>query len=607
MRAGKFTLRPYQAECVKATLAKIKAKESCAAACPTGSGKTAIGTAICQEVTRASGRILVVTHRKELIDQISQAMPDAGVLSAGLRRRQFKSDIIVASVQTIMAPSARAMNLDGLGRRDVVLVDEAHRVPIRYTSEEDDSDAEDAREAQYLALLRHFVDQYHAVPVGLTATPYRLDGGLIYGEDWYDPERERTERKPFKSLAYEIGLDELLRDGFLCPAITPHDGPGGKLPAADVRGVKIDKKTGDFDAKQLAEAVEDAELVRKISERLGQEIQRHHACIAFCASVRHAQMVAGCLKDHSRIESRTITANTPSGERAKIVAEYKARGVRVLLNVGVLTEGFDAPHTDLVALLRPTASRALFVQMVGRGMRLSPGKDSFTLMDFGSNLARLGPLDEQHERAQTAQKDKRSIAETRAWVSIKADAAKILLDANLKEKLEQGRERIANGSPEDRKVSLDLDPASLPVLGKNPHTGLPDGAKMPGVRCKLSRLKIYTTRGGATCILAIYVAVRGGQPFPIPHLVRFSGDGDLARAWRWWRLHFPNIKTGNSATECLQNIQSALEIPTGTSYTARHFGDLRGGLPIPDKVPEINAQVVRRGEFLNLEHMEAAK
>ena len=602
MKAGKFTLRPYQAACVKALLAKIKAKESCAAACPTGSGKTAIGTALCQEITRAGGRVLVVTHRKELIDQISQAMPEAGVLSAGLRRRQFKADVIIASVQTIMAPSAREMNLKGLGRRDVVLVDEAHRVPVRYIALEEENDAEDSREAQYLALLRHF-GACKAVPVGLTATPYRLDGGLLYGPDWYDPERERTERKPFLSLAYEIGLYQLLREGFLCPAVTPVDEDGKALPAANVAAVKIDKRTGDFDQKQLAEAVEDAELVRKITERLGQEIRRHHACISFCASVRHAKMVADCLRT-AGIESSTITAGTASGERSKIVADYKARRVTVLLNVGVLTEGFDAPHTDLVALLRPTASRALFVQMVGRGMRLSPGKDSFTLLDFGSNLARLGPLDEQHSRAKTAQTDKRSIAETRAWVSIKADATKILMDANLKEILEKNARRIISGAPEDRKVSLDLDPASLPVLGRNPQTGLADGGKMPGVRCKLSRLKIYTTRGGAVCILAIYVAVRGGQPFPVPHLVRFASDADLARAWAWWRLHFPGIKTGNSATESLQNIQAALEIPKGTSYTARHFGDLRGGLPIPNDVPEISARVIRRGGFLNLDQLE---
>lgn len=589
------TLRPYQTACVDALMSAVERNVNACAEAACGAGKTLIGAELCRRLLAQGKRVLVVTHRRELIKQISDEIPSAGVLSAGLNRRQFRADVIVGGIQTIMAPAKAALNLLGLGRRDVVLVDEAHRCPLTF-DHDDPNDAPKNKPAQYVQLFQHFQAK-GATVLGLSATPFRLDGHLIYGRPWHNPDAGRTEIKPFQELAYSINLAELLSAGYLTPIITPPPGTDGQeevLPNLTTVGLRIDPKTGDYDAKQLAEAAENEALVRSMVARLAPEISKHVATIVFCASVKHAGMVARDLLGYG-ITSHTVTADTPSAERRIMLEGFKARSINVLLNVGVLTEGFDAPHVDLVALLRPTASRALFVQAVGRGMRTSPGKACCLLLDFGTNLERLGAIDDQHRQAVEAQAIWRTIQEAKSERDLLADARAVMKKMEKRVRAEK-----------DEGKDLSSEPASLPALGSHPGTGLVDGAEMVGVRCKLHALKLYRTHAGAHGILAIYSAQRGTMVFKLGHLVTFGSDAAIGKAWQWWRAHFLDVPTASNASACMEALALHLGLERGLSWTARNLGDLKGGLPVPAGVPEIICEVKRRGSYLNLQSINRA-
>lgn len=333
---------------------------------PTGGGKSVILAAFVHAVLEVfpEERILILTHVQELIEQnhatMLRAWPGApaGIYSAGLGRREHDAPILFGGIQSVYRRAAR------IGWADLILVDEAHLIPK-------------SGFGMYRTFLSDLLSANPKVKViGLTATPYRTDSGLLT-----DPGDERL----FHGIAYDCDLVQLIADGYLSPVVSR----GTKAPI-DTAAVHV--RGGEFVAGELQDAAMAGDLVKRACDEIVQRGEGRKAWLVFCCGVEHAENVANELQERG-IAAVTVFGETPKHERAEIVRAFKAGKVRAIVNVNVLTTGFDAPHVDLIALLRPTQSPGLYVQMVGRGLRFAPGKSDCLVLDFGGNVLRHGPID----------------------------------------------------------------------------------------------------------------------------------------------------------------------------------------------------------------------
>lgn len=369
-------LRPYQAEAVQAVYDHLTRELSnpCVVL-PTGTGKSYVIAKIATDVAaKWSGRVLVLAHVKELIEQNAAKLRllcgdvPVGIYSAGLKSRDTEEPVIVAGIQSVYQ---RATDL---GRFDLVIVDEAHLIPP-------------TGDGMYRTLLAELlVINPHIRVVGLTATPYRLRGGALCGPD-----------NVLNAVCYEAGLKEMILDGYLCPLKTKSGHTG-----ADLSNLHI--KAGEFVSSEVEAAVDTENVVSSACFEIVKHTEDRQAVLVFGASVAHAWHVADELRRRNRGDVAVITGETPSEERDEIIARFRGQRVqndlfeakpplKYLVNVNVLTTGFDATNVDCVVLLRPTASPGLYVQMIGRGTRTHPGKDYCLVLDFGGNVLRHGPVD----------------------------------------------------------------------------------------------------------------------------------------------------------------------------------------------------------------------
>lgn len=215
----------------------------------------------------------------------------------------------------------------------------------------------------------------HLRVIGLTATPFRLKDGSICAPG-----------NILNTVCYEVGVKELIRDGFLSPLVSK----AGKTKADTAR---LHVRGGEFVADEVEQLMDADDLVASACAEIAEQTRQRKACLVFAASVQHAEHVAASLATATGAEVACIFGHTPDAERDRIIARFKKGELRYLVNVAVLTTGFDAPQVDCVALLRPTLSPGLYYQMVGRGFRLAPGKQDCLVLDFGGNVLRHGPVD----------------------------------------------------------------------------------------------------------------------------------------------------------------------------------------------------------------------
>jgi DNA repair protein RadD len=358
-------LRPYQAEAKAAVYRHLRARDdNPCVVIPTAGGKTPVIASLCKDaVTLWGGRVVVLAHVKELLEQaaakLRAACPEVpfGVYSAGLRRRDTDAPVIVAGIQSAYR---RACELDAF---DLALVDEAHMIP-----------------AEGEGMYRQFLADARAVNphlrvVGFTATAFRLKTGPIC-----------TPGGVLNAVCYEVGVRELIRDGYLSPLVSR-----AARASADASGLQV--RGGEFVADQAEGLMDREALVRAACAEVVEHTRDRRSCLLFAAGVRHGTHVAQTLRDGHSVECGLVTAGTPPAERAALLEAFRSGGLKYLCNVNVLTTGFDAPNIDCVALLRPTASAGLYYQMVGRGFRLCPGKRDCLVLDFGGNVLRHGPVD----------------------------------------------------------------------------------------------------------------------------------------------------------------------------------------------------------------------
>jgi DNA repair protein RadD len=211
---------------------------------------------------------------------------------------------------------------------------------------------------------------------GFTATPYRLDSGRL----------DEGDGKIFDDVAFNYGIGEGIRDGYLSPLSSKATGV-----EIDVSGVAV--RGGEFVASALEDAADDAIVINAAVDEIVARGQDRRSWLLFCCGVHHARHVGEALRACG-IAAATVTAETPADERDHIIADFRAGTLRALTNVNVLTTSFNVPHVDLIAMLRPTLSTGLYVQMVGRGARKADGKADCQVLDFAGNVMRHGPVDQ---------------------------------------------------------------------------------------------------------------------------------------------------------------------------------------------------------------------
>ncbi len=359
-------LRQYQQEAVDAVWNHIRNRnDNPCVVLPTGAGKGVVLSELARQVVEWSGRIVIVAHVKELLEQtagnIMKMAPEipVGIYSAGLKSRDLGYPVTVAGIQSIYDKAEQ------LGPVNIIAIDEAHRIP---------PDGE--------GMYRTFLEAAKKINpdvklIGLTATPYRMSTGMICAPD-----------NLLNQVCYEIGVRKLIVDGYLSPLRSKATDQTFDTSNVSIRG-------GEFVQGELEKAMASDEMkVAAACYEIVEKTVNRKSVIVFCSGVAHAQMVAQMLTDIAGTDLvRTVFGDTQSDERARTVADFKSGKVSYLVNVDVLTTGFDAPAVDCVSILRPTMSPGLFYQMVGRGFRLAPGKKDCLVLDFGGNLLMHGPVD----------------------------------------------------------------------------------------------------------------------------------------------------------------------------------------------------------------------
>lgn len=361
-----FVLRDYQAAAVDAMFDWVSRYEGHPLlVVPTGGGKTPIMGAIIRRVldNAPTARVLVLAHRKELLQQnvtaVTRSIPFTmvGIYSAGLKTKDTEHPVIVAGIQSA------ARNPYKLGAFDLILVDEAHLVPT------DD----DTMYRKFLQAMRTMNPDLRLC--GLTATPYRLTTGLLH----------RGKNPIFTDIAYEVSVKDLITQGYLCPLISK-----ATLSKLDTAGVAT--RGGEFIAGALERAVDKDELTEAIVGEMTRLFADRNKWLVFCAGVAHAEHVATALTA-AGIPAAVVHGELDAGTRAERLEAFKLGRLRALTSMDVLTVGYDEPAIDAIALLRPTQSTGLYVQMVGRGFRLHPSKQNTLVLDFAGNVERFGPVD----------------------------------------------------------------------------------------------------------------------------------------------------------------------------------------------------------------------
>lgn len=356
------TLRPYQAEAVAAIRAAWDAGDPAPlAALATGAGKTTIiAQLLVEAIDPAQHRALVIGHTEEIIGQLHDritnqygglldahfgdwAVPGSGIVMA--EKDSPDARIVVATRQSLHP--RRLPRLLKSGPFDVLIIDEAHHA------------FGDNTYGQIIKALR--AANPNLKLCGLTATPARGDRQAL--------------ASIFTSICYEWLIPQGILNGYLVPVTRVK-------VSTQVNLSSVKTNTGDYNQTQLLSALDAANWL-DLSARAYHEhiVDTTRPCLAFLPSVEMSQQFAARLRGDG-IAAAHIDATTPKDERRRLLREYTDGKVATICNVGVLTEGFDAPATGAVFLARPTRSRTLFTQIVGRGLRPYPGKHDCLLVDL---------------------------------------------------------------------------------------------------------------------------------------------------------------------------------------------------------------------------------
>jgi ATP-dependent helicase IRC3 len=343
--ASGISLRPYQEEALAAIMeAETKGIRRQLIALPTGTGKTVIFAHLLQQ---RRDHALVLAHRDELIEQAAAKIrvvdPGARLGICKAERDEWQHQITIASIQTI----SRMYRLERIPQDHyrTIVVDECHH----------------ATAESYMRVLDYFgaFSGDGPLAIGFTATPERAD--------------EDELGAVFEEIVYRRDIESMIRDGYLCD-----------LRAVQVQ-VAIDcgllrMRAGDYDAEELGTALEKANAPAHVAGAY-----MEHACgrkaLVFTPTIALARMMAGEFRNRG-MAAESLSGETPLEERRAILRRLTSGVTKVVANCAVLTEGYDEPSVDCIVIARPTQSRPLYIQMIGRGTRTFPGKNDCLILDL---------------------------------------------------------------------------------------------------------------------------------------------------------------------------------------------------------------------------------
>lgn len=331
---------------------------------PTGAGKSAILGTMAAEVTQdPDSRVIVLTHRSELIEQDAKAIrtftnEPIGIYSAQLKRKDMKQRIVVAGINSVYKKATR------FDPFDVVIIDECHLL----------SRNADSMYGRFLQEARLCNPRMKLV--GLTATHYRLDSGMLH----------EGKGALFDGIAYEIGVKMLLERGYLAPLVS-------KSGAGEIDLSNVHRRGGEYIPSELAQAADNDLLTQMACDEMVQVGANRKSWIVFCSSVAHCEHVRDALRARG-VTCEAVTGDLLPDERKSSYARFDSQELRCITSCQVLTTGFDQPKVDLIALLTATESTGLYIQMVGRGTRIHPTKTNCLLLDYGGNVVRHGCFDD---------------------------------------------------------------------------------------------------------------------------------------------------------------------------------------------------------------------
>jgi DNA repair protein RadD len=358
-------LRYYQQEAIEGAEHFIKHQFNPVIVLPTGAGKSLVLAGIIEKhiMEHPKQKILVLSHVKEILEQDYSAIVDwvgdiVGVYSAGLGEKQLHYPVTVASIQTIH-------NLDNttfFSTVGLIIIDECHLV-----------------NHQDVGMYRSVIRRCNCSVVGLTATPFRLGHGYIYqGDDTV-----------FDTLGYDGGnfenYNRLVQEGHLSRIISKSTSL--QLDLSEVRTV-----AGDYNSADLSSVVDQNSITESAVNETIKYGKNYKKWLIFAIDIAHAEHIRDCL----------LLKGIPTGvvhskmdiDRSIEIAKFKLGKYRAMVNVDVLTTGFNVPDIDLIVMLRPTKSHTIHVQTAGRGARVANGKTHCLFLDFAGNTERLGPIND---------------------------------------------------------------------------------------------------------------------------------------------------------------------------------------------------------------------
>lgn len=361
-----ITLHDYQQDMIERTRVELRTHRSVLLQAPTGAGKTILAAHMCGTAARKGRRALFIVHRRELLIQTAKTFGKVGIphglIAAGITGDR-RAPVQIALVNTL------ANRLDMFGSFDLVIPDEAHHVAATTWSK----------------VIDHYAG---AKVVGLSATPERLDGTGL--GKWF----QRMVRGPAVSWLIEHGY------------LSPYRLYAPSTP--DLTGVQ--SRAGDYAREALSAAMEKPTLIGDAVEHYTR-LARGKRAMVFCVSIKHSLAVVAKFQA-AGYRAAHIDGETAPEERDRLIAAFVAGSIEVLSSVDLVSEGFDLPAIEVAILLRPTKSVSLYIQQVGRAIRIAPGKSEALILDHAGNALKHGlPDDDRDWSLEGRKKRKRGPAE----------------------------------------------------------------------------------------------------------------------------------------------------------------------------------------------------
>lgn len=349
-------LRPYQQDVKDKIFTLWKSEKNVMLQMPTGAGKTILFSSVINDITKVpDSKILIIAHRKELLDQISSHLSKYNIehgIIASNRKRSLEKNVQVASIQTLTHKNNEEITKNFVP--DFIVIDEAHHTLAK----------------TYDQLWKLYPRSWK---LGVTATPCRINGAPFTNH--------------FSELISSLSVKELIEKGFLSDYTFYTENPDSDLSKA-ILSIKKKSSTGDYRIDDLLQNLNVERHVKKLILSYSTYANGLKG-IVYCISIDHAHNILEAYKNIG-VVAEYIDSKTPKTEREQIVQDFKDGKIQVLVNVDIFSEGFDCPDVEFIQMARPTWSLSKYMQQVGRGLRTSPGKDKTIILDNAGMYARFG-------------------------------------------------------------------------------------------------------------------------------------------------------------------------------------------------------------------------